>query len=330
MMTGAVGREPQAMIVQVARMYYEQGMTQPAIAEKLHLSQSRISRWLKQAQEEGIVRTVVIPPEGVFNDLEEIIAARYGMRQVIVVETGSDEHSLMAGLGAAGAGYLESTLENGARVGFSSWSATLLATVDAMMPLKRKQVESIVQVMGGVGKPEVQVKATQLTHRFARLTGGTPVFLPTPGIVSSKRARDTLFQDPHVRDTARLWNRLTDVIVGIGTVAPSPLLRISGNAIGDEELALLADKGAVGDVATRFFDAEGAHVDSELDERVVGIDAGTLRSIPRRVGIAGGVRKAEAIRAAMKGGWIDVLITDLSTAYLLADAESPGDPPVST
>lgn len=311
------------MIVQVARMYYEQGMTQPAIAEKLRLSQSRISRWLKQAQEDGIVRTVVIPPEGVFNDLEQLISQRYGMRQVLVVETQADEHSVMARLGAVAAAYLETTLENGARVGFSSWSATLLATVDAMTPLKRKQVESIVQVMGGVGNPEVQVKATQLTHRFARLTGGTPVFLPTPGIVSTRTARDTLFQDPHVQDAAREWERLTDVIVGIGTVDPSPLLRISGNAIGDRELSMLAGMGAVGDVATRFFDADGVHVDSELDARVVGIDAETLRRIPRRVGIAGGVRKAEAIRAAMKGGWIDVLITDLSTAYRLVDHSGP-------
>lgn len=312
------------MIVQVARMYYEQGMTQPAIAERLHLSQSRISRWLKQAEEDGIVRTVVIPPEGVFNDIEERIAELYGMRQVIVVDTEPDEHSVMAGVGAAAAAYLETTLENGARVGFSSWSATLLATVDAMTPLKRRRVDSIVQVMGGVGKPEVQVKATQLTYRLARLTGGAPVFLPTPGIVSSRAARDALFQDPHVQDTAREWERLTDVIVGIGSIDPSPLLRVSGNAIGDDELGMLAAHGAVGDVAMRFFDQNGAQVNTELDERVVGIDAETLGRIRRRVGIAGGIRKTEAIRAAMRGGWIDVLITDFSTAHRLAEAGQTG------
>lgn len=305
-------------------MYYEQGMTQPAIAERLHLSQSRISRWLKQAEEDGIVRTVVIPPEGVFNDIEERIAELYGMRQVIVVDTEPDEHSVMAGVGAAAAAYLETTLENGARVGFSSWSATLLATVDAMTPLKRRRVDSIVQVMGGVGKPEVQVKATQLTYRLARLTGGAPVFLPTPGIVSSRAARDALFQDPHVQDTAREWERLTDVIVGIGSIDPSPLLRVSGNAIGDDELGMLAAHGAVGDVAMRFFDQNGAQVNTELDERVVGIDAETLGRIRRRVGIAGGIRKTEAIRAAMRGGWIDVLITDFSTAHRLAEAGQTG------
>ena len=301
-------------------MYYEQGMNQPAIAERLHISQSRVSRWLKQAAEEGIVRTVVIPPDGVFPELEERIAQLYGLRQVLVVETAAGESSLLSGLGAAAASYLETTLENDARVGFSSWSETLLATVDAMMPLKRKQVGAIVQVMGGVGNPEVQVKATQLTHRFARLTGAEPIFLPTPGIVSSRSARDALLQDPLVRDTENEWSRLTDVLVGIGSVAPSPLLRVSGNALPDAELSMLAELGAVGDVAMRFFDADGRPVESELDDRVVGIDAETLRAIPRRVGVAGGARKFDAIRGAMRGKWIDVLITDLGTAQRLVEA----------
>jgi DNA-binding transcriptional regulator LsrR (DeoR family) len=315
--SASLGRDATAMIVQVARMYYEQGMTQPAIAERLRVSQSRVSRWLKQAAEMGIVRTVVIPPEGVFPDLEERLAVRFDLRQALVVETSGDEQGLLSGLGAAAASYLETTLENGARVGFSSWSETLLATVDAMMPLRRKKVESIVQIMGGVGNPEVQVKATQLTHRFARLTGATPKFLPTPGIVSSKSARDALYQDPHVLDTEREWERLTDVLVGIGSVTPSPLLRVSGNALGDDDLSKLVGLGAIGDVAMRFFDSDGAYVSSDLDERVIGIGVEALRRIPRRVGVAGGARKVEAIRGALVGRWVDVLITDLETAQRL-------------
>ena len=36
--------------------------------------------------------------------------------------------------------------------------------------------------------------------------------------------------------------------------------------------------------------------------------------IPVRIGIAGGKEKTEAISAAVKGGYINVLITDLQTA----------------
>jgi DNA-binding transcriptional regulator LsrR (DeoR family) len=36
--------------------------------------------------------------------------------------------------------------------------------------------------------------------------------------------------------------------------------------------------------------------------------------VPRRIGVAGGRRKWKAIKAAVTGGWANVLITDLATA----------------
>jgi DNA-binding transcriptional regulator LsrR (DeoR family) len=58
-----------------------------------------------------------------------------------------------------------------------------------------------------------------------------------------------------------------------------------------------------------------------VDDRVIGIGAAQLRKVPRRVAVAGGVRKHAAIRAALLGGWVNVLITDLDEAQrLIADA----------
>jgi hypothetical protein len=59
----------------------------------------------------------------------------------------------------------------------------------------------------------------------------------------------------------------------------------------------------------------GGHVvTSDLDERILGISAETMRSVPRRVGVAGSEWKYTAIRAALCGGWINVLITDRQPA----------------
>jgi DNA-binding transcriptional regulator LsrR (DeoR family) len=108
------------------------------------------------------------------------------------------------------------------------------------------------------------------------------------------------------------------LLVGVGSLEPSPLLRASGNAIAEEDQAQLRGLGAVGDICLRFFDSGGAHVDSPLDSRVVGIAADTLRSVPRRVAVAGGDRKFTAIRAALRGGWLSALVTDLGVARRLA------------
>lgn len=308
-----------SLLTKIARLYHEQGMRQPEIAERLHISQSRVSRFLKEAVALGVVRTIVVPPPGVHPDLEESIRDRYNLADVVVAHTSSDDDSaITAAIGVAGAAYLETTLSASDRVGVSSWSSTLLAVADAMTPRTIRTADEVVQVLGGVGNASVQVQATRLTDRFARVTGAVPKFFPAPGIVGSQAARDALMGDAYIQELTAEWKNLSVLLAGIGSLAPSTLLAASGNSVPEVDLAQLRAVGAVGDVCLSFFDATGSLVDTELNSRIVGISSADLRAVPRKVGIAGGARKVEAIRAAALGGWIDVLITDLSTAEALA------------
>lgn len=72
--------------------------------------------------------------------------------------------------------------------------------------------------------------------------------------------------------------------------------------------------GAVGDICFRYFDAQGAAIKSPLMQRVIGIEPASLKKIGRVVGVAGGQRKTKAILAALRGKWINLLITDRKTA----------------
>ena len=313
-----VGGDQLRLLCKVARMYYERGIRQPQIAADLSLSQPRVSRLLKQANELGIVRTVVTLPPGVYGELEDKIEARYGLRDCVVVDVGGAEANVLPALGAAAADYLDATLVGDQVIGVSSWSETLLHAVDRMAKKNVTASSQVVQIVGGLGDPGVQVQATRLTGRLAQIIGGTPVFLGAPGLVGSRAVRDALLDDPSVAGVAALWNRLTVALVGIGSLDPSPLLRRSGNAMGAEDQQELRSLGAVGDVCFRYFDAAGALVPSHLDDRLIGITPQALRNVPRRVGIAGGSRKVTAIRAALTGGWVNVLITDLTVAEQLA------------
>ncbi len=312
------------MVTKIARMYHEQGMRQPQIAERLHVSQSRVSRFLKEAVTLGIVRTVVTPPPGVNTDLEDLVRAEFDLADVVVADTsGDDDAAVISGLGSMAAAYLETTLGAHDRVGLSSWSATLLATADAMSPGPVRMASEVVQVIGGVGNPSVQVEATRLTDRFARVTGGEPKFFHAPGIVGSRATRDALMEDPYISALAEEWKNLSVVLAGIGSLNPSEMLAASGNAVPEKDMAALRDAGAVGDVCLRYYDANGEFVETELDGRVVGISGADLRGVPRKIGIAGGARKFEAIRGAARGGWIDVLITDVATARRLIAEPRP-------
>jgi DNA-binding transcriptional regulator LsrR (DeoR family) len=322
--TGPAGRDEQLrLMIKVARLYHEHNVLQPEIARRLHISQARVSRLLKQAAAEGIVRVTVVVPEGMRTGLEEALEERYGLREAVVVECfDTSESGIAHDLGTATAAYLEASLTGGDVVGVSSWSATLLAAVDAMRRIPRAAAERVVQLVGGTGNPAAEGHAAHLTQRFAELTGAKPTFLLAPGIATSPQAREALMQDQYVQEAISAHDEVTLGLVGIGALEPSTLLQSSGNIFSERELAALGERGAVGDVCLRFFDANGSPVASEVDRRVIGVTLEQLRRVERSVGVAGGARKYAAIRGALLGGWVNVLITDHVTAERLA-AERP-------
>jgi DNA-binding transcriptional regulator LsrR (DeoR family) len=329
---GSIARAPTdgqlRLITKVARMYHERGIRQTDIADVLHLSQARVSRLLKRAAELGIVRTVVAVAPGVHTETEEALEAKYGLAEAVVVDVEGTDEEIIAGLGSAGATYLETTLTGGERIGISSWSQTLLAVVDRMRPFRVPGAETVIQLMGGIGSSSVQTQGNRLLTEFARLVGASATFIPAPALVGNRTVRESLLNDPAMEYIAREWSRLTMVLAGIGSLPPSPLLRASGNAADLADQDRLHAAGAVGDVCLRFFDSAGSLVPSDLDDRVVGIDADTLRKVPRRIGIAGGESKHSAIHAALIGGWVNVVLTDTGTAAVLLNLDSP--PPATT
>jgi len=191
--------------------------------------------------------------------------------------------------------------------------------VDAMHPLPRSAKADVVQILGGVGNPAAEVHAAHLTGRLAAFTHGKAVFLPTPGVAGSADAARIYIDDPFVRSAVEKFDHVTLALVGIGTLEPSTLLASSGNIFSAEELDLLRARSAVGDICLRFFDRQGQRVLTPLDERVIGMRPDQLRKVARSVGIAGGRRKHDAIRGALSGGWINVLITDRWTAEALTN-----------
>ena len=127
---------------------------------------------------------------------------------------------------------------------------------------------------------------------MADLTGATPVLLQVPGLVGSASAKRTLMKDPVVTEVMAAWSRLTLLLVGIGSLEPSPLLKESGNAMTAEDQKELRDQDAVGDICLRYFDSAGKLVRSEFDQRVLGLSVAQVRSDElRSVGVAGGMRQ---------------------------------------
>ena len=306
------------LIARVAQMYHVEHRRQSEIAEMLRMSQATVSRMLKRAEQEDIVRTTVIPPAGTFADLETALRARYGLTEVIVVDATEDrDGAVMARIGEAAAHFLEVTLQQDEIIGVSSWSQTILKMVENIHPLKGAKAKYVAQILGGMGDASVQTHATQITARLAKLTGGEPRLLLVQGITSSREAKLVMLADPVVRETIDLFGRLSLAIVGIGAVEPSEMLARSGNTFSQQEMAMLHEAGAVGEISYRFYDQSGKPVETPLNDRVIGISLNDLRRADRVMALAGGAAKTEAIAGALRLGIIDVLVTDKFTAARL-------------
>lgn len=306
------------LMSRVAQMYHIEGKRQAEIAQHLRLSQATVSRMLKRAEAEDIVRTSVIPPVGTYADLERALRERFNLPEAVVVDCSEDrDGAIMARIGEAAAHLLEVTLAQGEIIGVSSWSQTIFKMVENIHPQKSAQARYVVQTLGGMGDPSVQTHATQLTTRLARLTGAEPKLLAVQGVTTSREAKLLMMGDPYVRDTIDLFGSITLAIVGIGAVEPSELLARSGNIFSARELADLAEAGAVGDISLRFFDKDGNLVKTPLDERVIGLSLEDLSKVERVIALAGGREKTNAIAGALRTGIIDMLVTDKFTAERL-------------
>ena len=308
------------LLSKVSTLYYERDQTQQQIAERLRISRPMVSRLLSEARRRGIVQITILPPQGSRVDLESMLEEKFGLENVHVVpvDPAAGADSRRRQIGAAAAAYLARTLQPNETVGIS-WGTTLNAMVLSHVPMASVDVR-IVQMLGGVGPPDVESYGSALVRRTAQLLHAAPVLLPAPGIVATPAVRDSLRKDAHVRSALRVLDSLTTAYVGLGALATNAVLN-DGHSLSRGTRSELLAAGAVGDISLRFFDEHGAPVRTSLDDRVLGITTAQLRKVPRVVAIAGGLDKVDAIAAALGAGIVNVLLTDQSTAQALVDRE---------
>ena len=135
------------MIARVAQMYHLECQRQGDIAKHLRISQATVSRMLKKAQDEEIVRTTVVSPSGTYADLELGLRQQFGLLEAIVVECTEDrDGAIMTRIGEAAAHFVEATLQTDEIIGVSSWSETIFQMVQNIHPMKSGKAKYVVQM----------------------------------------------------------------------------------------------------------------------------------------------------------------------------------------
>jgi DNA-binding transcriptional regulator LsrR (DeoR family) len=314
--THAIPAEFDDAIVWAAWLYYEDQLTQNDIAKKMGVSRATIVNYLQEARQRGVVRIVMNSEILTRTEIAKKVATLYGLDEVLVIpseKSGSSE-ALLQALGTGGARLIERMVKPGETI-CVSWGRTVLAIADAISLPRSIEGLTVVQVTGSsMGKREFS--AELCTSIMARNVGATSVNMLAPAILSSPELRDALMGEPALKRQFDLIAQSDMIVFGVGGLSSESTMRIA-DVTSDEEIDAYAKDGAVAVLICRFLDNEGKQVIRELDKRVIGIELDELHRVPRRLCVAGGSRKVEAIRAVLTGGYATHLVTDFETAELL-------------
>jgi deoxyribonucleoside regulator len=308
------------LLAQVAMWYYEEGLDQAEIAARINKSRSMVSRLLDQARASGLVEVKVHYPLRTDPELGQQLCAEFGLQSAQVLAGPPDDYTLLLKrMGELGARCLQQALHPGVVIGIS-WGTAVHAVVSAM-PTRPVPNATVVQLIGAVGHGDPLVDGPELGRWLAEKLAASFRFLSAPLLVEDEAVAAALRRERTIVETLALAARADVALIGIGTPQPelSSLLRAGYLTRGDME-ALIAD-GVVGDIAANQFDENGRWIDIAANRRAISLDAESLRRIPRVIAVSGGVDKARAILAGLRGRYCTCLVTDEHAARLVLDLQ---------
>ncbi|WP_229683106.1 sugar-binding transcriptional regulator [Virgibacillus oceani] len=299
-------------MAKIAALYYFDGWTQAKIASKYNVSRPVISKALQRAKEQGIVE-IYIKDENIHTiKLEQQLEQKYGLKEAIVVSTdGLSDEMVKKTLGKASASYISNNISNTTKLGIS-WGTTLEAVVEEF-PFQKHDSMYIVPLVGGMGRKNVGMHANQLAYELAKKVNGTCTYLYAPAMVDTAELKNRLIESEDISVVLNEGKNVDMALIGIGDPYQGSTMKEIGY-LKDEDIKELKNASVVGDISSKFFDANGQQVKHTLNDRVIGIDLHDLKNVKEVVAIANGVYKAYSITTALENNYLDVLITDDTTA----------------
>jgi len=303
----------------VARRYYLDGRSKVEIAEEFALSRFKVARMLDDARSSGLVRIEIGHPGVVDVELSARLMEALGLTHCVVTDT-PDDHpaTLREHLGAAAAELLTEIVTPDDVLGLS-WARSVSAMAAELRVLAPVPV---VQLTGALARPGADDSSIELVREVARVGGGPAYFFYAPMAVSDPVTARALRGQPEVARAFGLIGSVTKAVAGVGAWEPeqSTLYDATGEAECDE----LRAAGVCAEVSGVLIDDTGEPVSAPLTERMIGITAAQMRAVPEVIGIVYGLAKARAVSAAVRGGYVDSLVTHSTLATALIDAAVAG------
>lgn len=318
-----VGRwSSEELLLRAAWFYYKDELTQDEIAKRLSVSRASVGRLLERARKVELVSINLNTEYLNAFELSAELRRVFDLSEALVVpdhdKESPDHHAINARVGLGGAQFLSTHLRPGSSLGVG-WGETVSRVIaatnfGAVGPVR------MVTLTGGVdgylqtilsSKGDAAAEGDQVT---------TAAVIPAPTYASSASLAAALREEPTIQQVLKLACSADQAVVGVGTPTLDATI-VQLGFLSPDDVALLREHNVVGDILGQFFDASGNVVRIPLHDRHIGIELADLKLISKVVGVAGGVHKVRAVLGALRGGFLDVLVTNELAAIALLELE---------
>ncbi len=306
--------------LQVANLYYYQGLTTEQIAKEMSFSRPKVSRLLGHARSSGMVEIRIVNTRMALSPLEGAIAERFGLARVHVVpaEELLGEVVWLERVARYAANYLASLLQPGMTLGVA-WGTTVSEIGNNLVP-KRIPDLRIVQ-LNGSGNPFTPDNryAASVLQAYANSFGAQVTLFPVPSFFDYRETKEAMWRERSVRHIIDLQQRADLYLYSIGAVdAGVPSHVYSQGYLEQRDFDELVDQNVVGDLATVFFRGDGSYDDIPLNRRASGPALSLYRDAERALCVVSGIAKVRGLYAALEAHYMTELIVDEPTARHLS------------
>jgi len=306
-------------LIKIAKMYYEDGLTQQDIAQRLGIYRTTITRLLQKARDTGIVTFSIKGQYKEQVDLEDQLLKAFDLKDVIIVP--SNEHEThdtkQRNVMEVALKLLDEIVTDEDVLGISSGS-TVSKIVDLNMNLRPRKVEVVPLVGGPGGRGGVNRHINTITYNLAQSFQTHATLIDVPAIVPSVSLKEEFMKFAFLQDIVDLWEKLTIALFGIGPGIPNKNI-IFSFLVNEDEMNDIKNLNAAGEICCRLYDENGEPIQSDIDDRTITIPLQVLKKAKTKIAVVEQPSKADAIIAALRGGYISHLITNEETASAICN-----------
>ena len=304
-----------AIMEKVAWYYYFEDMTQNSIADLLGISRIRVIKLLEKARNTGVIQFHLKRHSYERMVLERRVQNLFQLKDIFLVPALPDPKEINASIARAAAMYINDVLPDrgSINIGYGDTPGRVLNHLATMAanPI------SCVSLTGGVSYYLPDTRSSTFNAKL--------LLMPLPLLAASKDMAENMRQEVTFNELSRMVHLSSFTVVGIGGMDENATIIKSG-ILGLNDFTYLRMKGAVGDVLCHFIDKNGQLIDTPIEDRLIATSLDTLKQLDNVIAVAAGEQKTQAIYAALRGGYFDVLITDEPTAERLVQLAAQDEP----